>query len=93
MLSPLVVHPVERMTPPEGSGYLLRMSENQDEGQVSEVAGLGDGGPISDGDAVAGQPSDESGEVDEGPTGPDAPTDHRDDKGDYPDKDDVETTG
>lgn len=66
--------------------------KQQDEGQVSEVGGLGGAEPVSDGDAVAGQPEAESGKVDEGPTGPDAPTfakehDH------YPDKDDVETTG
>lgn len=67
--------------------------KQQDEGQVSEVAGLGAGEPVSDGDAVAGQPTDESGKVDEGPTGPDAPTDHRRDQDRYPDKDDVETTG
>ena len=41
------------------------------EGQVSEVQNLdGADEPISDDQAVAGQPDGESGEVDEGPTGP-----------------------
>lgn len=66
--------------------------KQQDDGQVSEVSGL-DGGPVSDGDAVAGQPTEESGRTDEGPAGPDAPSDHRSRKDRYPDKDDVETTG
>lgn len=69
--------------------------EKQDEGQVSEVSGLGDGDggdAVSDGDSVAGQPTEESGRTDEGPQGPDAPTfDDRQDE--YPDSDDVETTG
>jgi hypothetical protein len=67
------------------------MTENQDEGQVSEVGGLG-AEPISDGDSVAGQPEGESGRVDEGPTGPDAPT-FAEDQDEHPDADDVETTG
>lgn len=67
--------------------------EKQDEGQVSEVSGMGGGGAaVSDGDSVAGQPTQESGPTDEGPQGPDAPTfDDRQDE--YPDSDDVETTG
>ncbi|NYI11160.1 hypothetical protein [Nocardioides marinus] len=41
------------------------------EGQVSEVQSMdGADEPISDDQAVAGQPDGESGEVDEGPTGP-----------------------
>ena len=69
--------------------------EDQD-GQVSEVAGLPDPGTadasVSDGDSVAGQPDTESGETDEGPTGPDAVTfDDRQDR--HPGQDDVETTG
>jgi hypothetical protein len=68
--------------------------EKQDEGQVSEVAGLkkDPNQSISDGDAVSGQPEGESGKVDDGPTGPDAPT-FDPDQGHYADKDDVETTG
>ena len=48
------------------------MSEHQGEtepGQISEVASLDPGAadtPISDADAVAGQPGQESGEVQEG---------------------------
>jgi hypothetical protein len=63
------------------------------DGQVSEVASFKNAGePISPGDAVAGAPEGESGQVDEGPTGPDAPTnDPRQDR--HPAKDDVETTG
>ena len=81
------------------------MAENQkqDEGQVSEVSGLkadpedqsslnDPGQQISAGDSVAGQPEQESGRADEGPTGPDAPT-HSPDQNSYSDKDDVETTG
>lgn len=42
-------------------------------GQVSEVAAGGDGpAPISAGDSVAGQPDQESGEVQEGAQGPNA---------------------
>jgi hypothetical protein len=68
-------------------------SESGSGRQVSEVASFrGAGVPISPDDAVAGAPTAESGEVDEGPTGPDAPTyDARQDR--HPDKDDVETTG
>ncbi len=50
------------------------MSENED-GQVSEVQQMDAADadtPISDSQAVAGQPSDESGDVQEGPTGPNA---------------------
>jgi hypothetical protein len=69
------------------------MAENKnDEGQVSEVSGMKDE-VVSDGDSVAGQPTTESGETDEGPTGPDAPSDHRDRTDTHPDKGDVETTG
>ena len=68
-------------------------AKEQGRGQISEVSGLGEGGPISDGDAVAGQPEGESGRPDEGPAGPDAPSDHRERKDRYPDKGDVETTG
>ncbi|GHJ57543.1 hypothetical protein NOK12_00620 [Nocardioides sp. OK12] len=42
-------------------------------GQVSEVQSMDDAAqPISDDQAVAGQPDAESGRVDEGPTGPNA---------------------
>lgn len=44
-------------------------------GQVSEVSAMDPSEadtPISDSQSVAGQPTDESGEVDEGPTGPNA---------------------
>ena len=62
----------------------------EDEGQVSEVSGLGDPDEqVSDGDAVAGQPDRGA---DEGPTGPDAVT-HDDRQDRHPDQDDVETTG
>ena len=76
------------------------MSDNEqhDEGQVSEVSGLKKEGElsevpgVSDGDSVAGQPTEESGATDEGPQGPAAPTfDERQDE--QPDTDDVETTG
>lgn len=46
-----------------------------DDGQVSEVQQLPASGadtPISDDQAVAGQPDGESGEVQEGPAGPNA---------------------
>ncbi|MAS56302.1 hypothetical protein [Nocardioides sp.] len=46
-------------------------------GQVSEVGGMDPADadtPISDDQSVAGSPSDESGEVDEGPQGPNART-------------------
>jgi hypothetical protein len=66
--------------------------KKNDEGQVSEVSGMTDDA-VSDGDAVAGQPTTESGTTDEGPTGPDAPSDHRDRTDEYPDKGDIETTG
>jgi hypothetical protein len=63
--------------------------KKHDEGQVSEVGGLGDPDqPVSDGDAVAGQPD----AADEGPTGPDAVT-FADDQDRHPGKGDVETTG
>ena len=70
------------------------MSEkSQDEGQVSEVSGLGDPAEqVSDGDAVAGQPEEESGRADEGPAGPDAVT-HAERQDRHPPQDDVETTG
>lgn len=42
----------------------------QGQGQVSEIANLGDGDPISDSQAVAGQPEGESGRPDVGPIGP-----------------------
>jgi hypothetical protein len=66
---------------------------NSDEGQVSEVASFkAPGEEISPEDSVAGAPTDESGETDEGPTGPDAVTnDERQDH--HPDQGDVETTG
>lgn len=44
-------------------------------GQVAEVGNLDPADsdtPVSDDQSVAGSPSDESGEVDEGPTGPNA---------------------
>jgi hypothetical protein len=57
-------------------GYSPRMSENADEGQVSEVARLDPDEadtPISDSEHVAGYPDSESGHPDEGrETGPDA---------------------
>ncbi len=56
------------------AGYGDRMS-GEDEGQVSEVQRMtqeGAGTPVSDDQAVAGQPDGESGDVQEGPTGPDA---------------------
>ncbi|MFC7494450.1 MULTISPECIES: hypothetical protein [unclassified Nocardioides] len=63
--------------------------KKQDEGQVSEVSGLRDPGePISDGDAVAGQPDG----ADEGPTGPDAVT-FAEKQRRHPGKGDPETTG
>jgi hypothetical protein len=67
------------------------MAENKnDQGQVSEVSGLGDPDePISDGDAVAGQPDRGA---DEGPTGPDAVT-HEERQDRHPPQDGVETTG
>ncbi len=50
------------------------------EGQVSELAVAGgEPEPISSGDSVAGQPDQESGEVQEGATGPNAiPVDETD---------------
>lgn len=52
----------------------------QDEGgQVSEVASMDPAAadvPISDDQAVAGNPDDQSGEAQEGTTGPDAPPRH-----------------
>jgi hypothetical protein len=50
------------------------MSEHED-GQVSEVQSMDPADadtPVSDSQAVAGQPNDESGDVQEGPTGPNA---------------------
>ncbi|CAN5360123.1 hypothetical protein BH11ACT8_BH11ACT8_03340 [soil metagenome] len=54
-------------------------SEQKDQdgrtGQVSEIGRMDPAEadtPISDDQSVAGSPSDESGEVDEGPTGPNA---------------------
>ncbi len=45
--------------------------DTSEQGQVSEVQSLdGADEPISDDQAVAGQPDAEYGEVDEGPTGP-----------------------
>ncbi|WP_243059205.1 hypothetical protein [Nocardioides sp. SR21] len=65
------------------------MTENTQDGQVSEVSALRDPDEsISDGDAVAGQPDG----ADEGPTGPDAVT-NEDRQDRHPDQDDVETTG
>ena len=80
------------MTPsPEqrhGSG-----SPPEQEGEVSEVSGLSKAAePISPGDSVAGSPSQESGQVDEGPTGPDAAT-HDPRQSQRRAKGDVETTG
>lgn len=47
--------------------------QDEQDGQVSELAmGGGEPKPISSGDSVAGQPSDESGETQEGGTGPNA---------------------
>lgn len=53
-------------------------------GQVSEVAAGGGGAPepISAGDSVAGQPDQESGEVQEGAQGPNAVPE--DETGDHP---------
>ena len=54
--------PREQADDPSGQG-----------GQVSEVGNLSRADePISDDQAVAGQPDGESGKVDEGPTGPNA---------------------
>ncbi|MGY2873510.1 hypothetical protein ACVW00_000700 [Marmoricola sp. URHA0025 HA25] len=57
-------------------GYRTRMSEQDDEGQVSEVVRLDPeeaDTAISDSEHVAGYPESESGEPDEGEeTGPDA---------------------
>ena len=51
---------------------LARMDSNEG-GQVSELAPEGDEPePISAGDSVAGQPDQESGEVEEGTQGPNA---------------------
>ncbi|WP_205471353.1 hypothetical protein [Nocardioides sp. SYSU D00038] len=52
-----------------------REHDASDDGQVSEVTSLDPGSadtPISDDQAVAGNPSDESGHADEGPAGPNA---------------------
>jgi hypothetical protein len=82
------------MSRAEGSGYCSCMTENTQDGQVSEVSGLRDPDEaISDGDAVSGQPEAESGKVDDGPAGPDAVTNEPGRQDRYPDKDDVETTG
>jgi hypothetical protein len=51
------------------------MSENDDEGQVSEVQRMDEGEkdtPISPDDATAGYPESETGDPDTGPAGPDA---------------------
>ena len=64
----------------------------QDEGQVSEVSGMGDPEQQAPGDSVAGAPDGESGRADEGPTGPDAAT-FDEDQDRQRRKDDVETTG
>ena len=62
--------------PRRGVGYRTRMSEQDDEGQLSEVGRLDPDEadtPISDGEHVAGYPESESGEPYEGEeTGPDA---------------------
>lgn len=49
-------------------------------GQVSETQGLGGNPqePVQEGDSVAGQPEDTSGDVQEGAQGPDAPTGNQD---------------
>jgi hypothetical protein len=57
--------------------------KDDSEGQVSELA-QGAPEPISSGDSVAGQPDDESGEVDEGAQGPNAIPD--DPTGEHPHK-------
>ena len=52
-----------------------RPDQDDQGGQVSEVGRLDPADadtPISDDQSVAGSPSDESGETDEGPTGPNA---------------------
>jgi hypothetical protein len=50
------------------------MSDTDQNGQVSEVSGMGEEPePVSPEDAVAGAPDDESGEALEGTAGPDAP--------------------
>ncbi|KRE95257.1 hypothetical protein ASG76_06210 [Nocardioides sp. Soil774] len=47
--------------------------DSQQDGQVSELAPQGDTpDPISSGDSVAGQPDQQSGEVQEGAQGPNA---------------------
>lgn len=55
------------------------MTNESDEGQVSEVASMDPAEadtPISDDQAVAGNPDGESGEVQEGTTGPNAAPRH-----------------
>ena len=76
-----------------GRGYRVDMSEEQSEGQVSEVGRLDQDDsdtPISPGDSTAGYPESESGDPDTRGTGPDAipPENRRDqelkDKGKRP---------
>lgn len=56
------------------SGQHDERDTGQDDGQVSEVSGMGaEPEPINPGDATSGSPSTESGEVQEGTVGPDAP--------------------
>jgi hypothetical protein len=79
------------MNPPTESEHEPQ-HEPERKGQVSEVASFGTPGEqISPGDAVAGAPDGESGEVDEGPTGPDATT-YADRQDRHPDKDEVQGT-
>ncbi|QSR30289.1 hypothetical protein CFI00_07190 [Nocardioides sp. S5] len=60
-----------------------KTDQDGNEGQVSETASEF-GEPISSGDSVAGQPGQESGEVDEGAQGPNAIPD--DPTGEHPHK-------
>ncbi|GAA1435021.1 hypothetical protein GCM10009641_30000 [Mycobacterium cookii] len=59
--------------------------DDEQDGQVSELAAAGgEPEPISSGDSVAGQPDDESGDVQEGAQGPNAIPD--DPTGEHPHK-------
>ena len=59
------------MTPPLGGGASLGSMDSNEGGQVSELV-PDEPEEISAGDSVAGQPSRESGDVQEGAQGPNA---------------------
>ena len=59
------------MSDPQEQGDAQEQKPSSDGGQVSELA-QDKPEPISSGDSVAGQPEQESGDVDEGAQGPDA---------------------